>query len=413
MPNVEVLRPMEPSLRALYICYLSLADPLVHTQVVAYLDGLARRGHVVHLLTFDPPLAVDRKNALREDLASRGITWHSLRYHKRPSLLATIFDVLVGTAVATRLVRRHRLSAVHARNHVPAAAALLVRGLAGTKLIFDIRGLMAEEYADAGRWKRNGLAYRITHAIQRAAIARADGLVMLTEAVKAHLLGRPPSRDCAYVIPCCANLERIEQWLPGRADVRSELGVGTRPVMAYVGKFTGRYMEREMVEFFVAARRVRPDLFFLTLTQSDPEVLGREFVRLGIGSEDYLITSASPDEVGRYLAGVDFATCFYQPKFSEIAASPTKVGEYLGAGVPVVATAGIGDVDDLIAGREVGVLIGDFTPAAYAAAAEQILAFAGDPECRERCRAIARAHLSLKDVGIPRYDRLYREVARG
>ena len=36
--------------------------------------------------------------------------------------------------------------------------------------------------------------------------------------------------------------------------------------MAYVGKFTGRYMEREMVEFFAAARRVRPDLFFLTLT---------------------------------------------------------------------------------------------------------------------------------------------------
>ena len=151
----------------------------------------------------------------------------------------------------------------------------------------------------------------------------------------------------------------------------------------------------------------------MTLTQSDPDVLGREFARLGIGSEDYLITRASPDEVGRYLAGVDFATCFYQPKFSEIAASPTKVGEYLGAGVPVVATAGIGDVDDLIAGREVGVLIGDFTPAAYAAAAEQILAFAGDPECRERCRAIAHAHLSLKDVGIPRYDRLYREVARG
>ena len=47
------------------------------------------------------------------------------------------------------------------------------------------------------------------------------------------------------------------------------------------------------------------------------------------------------------------------------------------------------------------------------AAAEQILALADDPECRERCRAIARAHLSLKDVGIPRYDRLYREVARG
>src|SRR4051812_5343930 len=100
---------MEPSLRALYICYLSLEDPLVHTQVVAYLEGLIERGHVVHLLTFDGPLAEERRSGLRDDLREKGIVWHSLRYHKRPSLVATVFDVLVGTAVATRLVRRHRL----------------------------------------------------------------------------------------------------------------------------------------------------------------------------------------------------------------------------------------------------------------------------------------------------------------
>ena len=29
--------------------------------------------------------------------------------------------------------------------------------LTGCKLIFDIRGLMAEEYADAGRWNAGGL----------------------------------------------------------------------------------------------------------------------------------------------------------------------------------------------------------------------------------------------------------------
>jgi glycosyltransferase involved in cell wall biosynthesis len=403
---------METPLRTLYICYLSLADPLVETQVVAYLEGLARGGHVVHLLTFDPTFPAAQRAELRRHLATRGIAWHSLRYHKRPTLPATVFDVLVGTATAIRLIRRHQLSAVHARNHVPAAAALLVRAIVGAKMIFDIRGLMAEEYADAGRWNRNGVAYRVTQAVQRAAIRRADGLVMLTEAVKAYLLGTPPSRDSVYVIPCCANLELIERSHPERDEVRSELGIGTRPVMAYVGKFTGRYMEREMVEFFVAARRVRPDLFFLTLTQSDPEVLIREFDRLGIAPADYLITTGSPDKVGRYLAGADFATCFYQPKFSEIAASPTKVGEYLGAGIPVVATAGIGDLDALLAGRDVGVLSRDFSPGAYAHAVEQILDLAADPECGERCRAVARERLSLTDVGIPRYDALYREVAR-
>jgi glycosyltransferase involved in cell wall biosynthesis len=402
---------MEPSLHALYICYLSIEDPLVHTQVVAYLEGLVQRGHVVHLLTFDGPLAAERRLGFQEDLRDKGIVWHSLRYHKRPSLPATVFDVLVGTAVATRLVRRYRLAAVHARNHVPAAVALLVRRMTGVKLIFDIRGLMAEEYVDAERWKRNGIAYRITNGVQKAAISRADGLVMLTEAVRHYLLVSPPSSNTAYVIPCCANLRQIEGWLPDRVAVRRELGVEDRPVMVYVGKFTGRYMDREMADFFDAARRLRPDLLFLTLTQSDPEVITREFKRLQIPPRDYVVTSAPPEEVGRYLAAADFAICLYQPRFSEIAASPTKVGEYLGAGLPVIATANIGDVDALVAGSRVGVLLEDLSRPAYASAARQILALAEDPQCADRCRAVARAHLSLHEVGIPRYDRLYREVA--
>src|SRR4051795_3988004 len=96
------------SLRSLYLCYLSLEDPLVHSQVVAYLEGLAARGHTIHLLTFETDLSGQRKRALAADMAERGITWHGLRYHKRPSLPATIYDALAGAVVAARLVRRHR-----------------------------------------------------------------------------------------------------------------------------------------------------------------------------------------------------------------------------------------------------------------------------------------------------------------
>ena len=102
---------MGRTLRSLYICYLSLEDPLVHSQVVAYLEGLARRGHTIHLLTFDTPISDERRAELRRDLANRGITWHSRRYHKRPSLPATVYDVLAGAVTAVRIVRRHGLDA--------------------------------------------------------------------------------------------------------------------------------------------------------------------------------------------------------------------------------------------------------------------------------------------------------------
>ena len=110
-------------------------------------------------------------------MAAHDIRWHGLRYHKRPSLPATIYDTFAGAALTAWLVRRHRLAAVHARSHVPAAMALLAIRVLRTKasLIFDIRGLMAEEYVDAGRWKQGGIPFRLTKAAERAAIRRAAG----------------------------------------------------------------------------------------------------------------------------------------------------------------------------------------------------------------------------------------------
>jgi glycosyltransferase involved in cell wall biosynthesis len=401
---------MDAPLRALYICYLSLEDPLVHTQVVAYLEGLAKAGHTVHLLTYDPELGPTRRSEFEGRLREAGIAWHSLRYHKRPSLPATTYDAVAGAVAAGRIVRRHHLEAVHARNHVPLATALLVQRLTGCRLIFDVRGLMAEEYSDAGRWKEGGIPYRLTRRMQRAGLRRADGIVTLTEAVRPHLFGAD-RRPRTPVIPCCADLERLEEQSSARADTRRELGIGNRRVMVYVGKFTGWYMEREMVDFFAAARRLDPALLFLVLTQADQDVLRRELARAGIADEDAVVTRAKPEEVGRYLAAADFGISFIRRCFSKISSSPTKIGEYLGAGLPVVSSAGIGDVDGLLEGGEVGVLVDDYSQAGYEKAARAVLALLDDPQIRDRCHAVARRHLSLREIGIPRYDRLYREVA--
>lgn len=409
--GLEARRIVADHLRALYICYLSLDDPLVHSQVVAYLDGLTRRGHTVHLLTFDGDLSAQRRRELEQELAGRGISWHSLRYHKRPTLPATVYDALAGAVAALRIMRRHRLTAIHARNHVPAAMALIVRRLTGCRLIFDLRGLMAEEYVDAGRWRRGGLPYRITNWIQRAALDRADGIVMLTEAVRDYLFGTGTPTVPLAVIPCCADVHIGDGHGERARDIRVELRLGDRPVMVYVGKFTGWYMDREMVEFYRSARGLQPDLLLLVLTQSDPSVIEIELRRHGIPRRDYVITRAEPADVGSYIEAAHFGISFVRPSLSKISSSPTKIAEYLAAGVPVVSTA-IGDLPKLFADRQLGVLVDDFSPVAYEAAVDAIEALARDHAARDRCRAVAHQRLSLQEVGIPRYDRLYRAVAR-
>lgn len=402
---------MPISVRSLYLCYLSVTDPLVETQVIAYLEGLAAAGHDIHLLTFEPDLAKARGSDVARGLAARGITWHALRYHKRPSLPSTAFDTLAGALTAIRLVRRHSLGAVHARSQVPAAMGLLASRATGARLVFDLRGLLADEYVDGGSWKHGGLPYRLIESVQRAAIRRATAVVMLTEAVRERLFGPQPPAN-TFVIPCCADLGALEGRERDGERIRRELGLGGRPVMAYVGKLSGRYMLAELIDLFRVARRLRPGLALLVLTQEDPAVVERELARAGIPEADCRTTSCAPGEIGAYLAAAAFGAFLLRPGRSEIAASPTKIGEYLGAGLPVIATPGVGDTDAILVEGPVGTTIEAHSDAAYERALTRLFELVDTPGIGDRCRAVARRHYSLDEVGIPRYRALYESLAR-
>ena len=405
-------------MRSLYVCYYPLTEPLVQTQVVAYLEGLASNGHTIHLLSFETePLTSSQKRRIRANLRSKNITWHYLKYHKRPSLPATIYDVMCGVWKGLHLIRRHHIDVIHARAHVPAAMGLILKKLTGTGLIFDIRGLMAQEYIDIGNWAPDSLPVRLTQKMQDLCIENADGVVVLTERAKNLLFGAdsvyqgtPPAP--LQVIPCCADLTQIEAQETERTQIREELGLTDKTVMIYVGKFGGWYLQAEMVDFFAKARDQMPNLYFLVLSQSERELITREFARVGLGEEHFTLMQVEPARVGAYLWASDFSLSFIRALPSKVASSPTKIGEYLAAGLPLVCNTGVGDMDTIVESHQVGVTLDEFTPANYSHAAAAIAPLIGDSHIKDRCQRAARAHASLQEVGVPRYCALYEQVAR-
>jgi glycosyltransferase involved in cell wall biosynthesis len=156
---------------------------------------------------------------------------------------------------------------------------------------------------------------------------------------------------------------------------------------------------------------VRPDLVLVVLTQSPPDSILEELRAADVPEAAFRITTAPSDAVGAYLAAADFAICFCHPKPSLIAASPTKIGEYLAAGLPVVSGPDVGDTDTILLRERAGVVVDAFDDAAYDRSAEAILGLAAADDVRDRCRAVAERVFSLREVGIPRYDALYRQLA--
>ncbi len=149
----------------LYISYNGMLDPLGQSQVLPYLRELSKLGLQFTLLSFERPAAFSsegtaRRDELRKQLTAEGIEWHALRYHQKPTLPATVYDVRRGVRYAKRLVRSQKIEMVHARSHIAAAIALRLKKRFGLKMIFDLRGLMADEYVDADHWRQGGRSGR-------------------------------------------------------------------------------------------------------------------------------------------------------------------------------------------------------------------------------------------------------------
>lgn len=399
----------------LYICYDSVLEPLAQTQVIAYLEGLARAGHPIVLLTFEGrPLTVRETCTWQQHLAEKGVLWHWTRYHKSPTVPATAFDIAVGVALSCYLVRRYNVSLLHARAHVPGLMASITKRLMRTKFLFDIRGFLAEEYVDGGTWKANGALYRSTKHVEKSLVKHADGIVVLTEAARdtvhrwypRELSGKP-----LQVIPCCVDLRPI----PRSTVLHQRSLQGQHRLLVYAGKLGGWYPVKEMVEFFAAAKRKFPDLQWQIWTQSDPSDLLRIVSAAGL-DDDVAVGKLPPDALLIEMTKAHIALCLYKRGLSASGCSPTKLAEYLAAGLPVVATAGVGDVDAILTnaslggGEAVGTLVTGYGEADYEASLSVLEQLLDDNQVAERCRSIAEQMFDLERVGWARYRQLYREL---
>jgi glycosyltransferase involved in cell wall biosynthesis len=95
---------------------------------------------------------------------------------------------------------------------------------------------------------------------------------------------------------------------------------------------------------------------------------------------------------------------------SELGRAPTRLGEILGCGIPVVANAGVGDVARILETHQAGVIARDGSAEAMGEALDALDALRADPGLPDRCRRTAEALFSL-EKGTEAYRGLYREVA--
>lgn len=407
--------------RVLFVTYNSLIEPLGPTQILPYVLGLAGTFELT-VLSFEKPVRTVAEDGRDTDATMRrlraaGVEWIRLRYHKRPSLPATLFDIGCGVIRVLREHRKRPFDLLHARAYVASAMACGVKQRAGVPFLFDQRGLQAEEYVDAGLWESGSLAFRLTKRVEQWILREADGIVTLTEAVRPMLRQFPGLRQRKTlppwkVIPTCVDLKHFAFDPVERERIRATLDVGDRPVLVYSGSIGTFYLLDEMLDFFQAARAQWPGLFFLALVNRSPDDARQAFVARGVPSGDFAVKWVCHEEMPAYLSASDAAISFIRPSVSKLSSSPTKYGEYLSCGLPLIASADVGDVNSLLGVSDVGVLISEYSTEGYQRATERLRGLLVDG-IRQRCRSVAEREFSLDSRALPDYRDLYNQVLEG
>jgi len=132
--------------------------------------------------------------------------------------------------------------------------------------------------------------------------------------------------------------------------------------------------------------------------------------RRGVATDNFSVLAVASADVPSYLAAADIGLAFIKRCVSKLASSPTKNGEYLACGLPLVINAGVGDSDALINEWKAGALIENFTEEDYARVGREIELMVGKPDVRNRTRSIAETLFDLENIGTERYASLYERV---
>ena len=115
----------------LYVSYDGILEPLGRSQVLAYLERLSTENKI-YLISFEKK--ADLKNLslvkkIKDICLVNNIEWKPLKYHKKPTLLATMFDILLGTLFSTFLSIKHSIDIIHIRSYIPGLMVLLLKVL--------------------------------------------------------------------------------------------------------------------------------------------------------------------------------------------------------------------------------------------------------------------------------------------
>jgi len=402
--------------KILYISYDGMTDPLGQSQVLPYLAELSKKGYCFTILSFEKKNRYQANRKIIEQItAEASINWVPLFFTSRPPVLSKLYDQWRLLKKAFQLHKKEKYSIIHCRSYIAAAAGLKLKRKKGVAFLFDMRGFWVDERVDNGQWNLKNpffkLVYRLYKKKENRYLQYANHIISLTHKGKDELVeGYAVSPEKITVIPCCVDLGHFDYTKindVAREKLKEQLGIHSADkVLSYLGSLGGWYLTEEMLDFYKTLKTQVPGTRFLFITHDSREGILAKAAERGIESCDIITRPAKRDEVPLYLSLSDWSIFFIKDAYSKKASSPTKQGEIMAMGIPIICND-IGDTGFIINSSGAGIVVKELTTEQYTL---RISEFKNKRMLsKEKIREAAALFFDLS-TGVDRYEATYSQL---
>jgi glycosyltransferase involved in cell wall biosynthesis len=346
--------------KVLFISLDGMTDPLGQSQVLPYLQGLSQEGFEFTLLSFEKTERYEKGRHIIEDICKNAnIDWVPLPFQTSPPIVSKWYNRHQMYKTAEKLHHEKHFDLTHCRSYLAAEVGMKLKQQYKVPYLFDMRGFWADEKKESNLWPQEKWIYKKIYQYykkqEKALVRNANHIISLTYAGKREMETwsfYDPSVPIT-VIPCCADMNHFSLTTTSdKVEGRKILNIPQDTfVVSYLGAVGTWYMLDDMLYLFKSIKERYTNALFLFVTHSSPKTILDKAKALNISEKDILIKEASRKEVPLFMKSCDLSISFIQPIYSKLSSSPTKLGEIMAMGIPVITNSGVGDVAEIVKDR--------------------------------------------------------------
>ena len=389
--------------KVLYISPDGILEPLGDSQVLKYLEKLSMQFSIT-LISYEKINDLKDTKRLR-DIQLRckrsNISWNYKTYKQGKFITSHAQNVLNLIFFPIFLMRREKFSIIHIRSYMPGLCIPLLSILFSFKLIFDIRGFWADEKHDRLGWKKNSMKYIFFKKLEKFLIKRADMLVTLTYGSKKYIAKNfLKSSDAIHVIRTCVDFDEFTVLRKGQQS--NELIIG------YLGSIDTAYDFDKFLNFIKNLLNHHKNIEVRMLTKAPTEIIMDYLAKHGLQHLRLKNYFLNRNELNKEINNFDVLAFCLKENFSILASMPTKIGESLSCGVPIICNAFNEDIEAILSQDSIGEIYNfedPFTEERYRNLMKKIRS----KDISKKCNDFAKKEFSL-ELGSKSYQKIYETI---